>query len=141
MIRTTIARGAVLATVFLGALVLPSIASATDQEPVADVIWKDRACQAGDHSIHYRVPEGSTRLRLTVHHDWATAGVIEVVDHKHGRKDWRFEQPWHWIVGSYHVESPQLNAGSYSIGIFNGRNLLAHHGHCTTTLERLKPGY
>lgn len=126
------------AVVLLATLFLPTAASATDAHPVAHVIWHNKSCQDEQHAT-FTIHQDDQRVRLSVHHDWYRSGKL-YIDKSHSAV-WTFEQPRHWIIGNFHVETSQLERGTYSAAMFSGDNIGLHNGYCRSTLEVLKPGY
>ncbi len=134
MLSTRLAGAAVL----VAALFLPAAASATDSRPVAHVIWHNESCRDEQHAT-FTIVHDDQRVRLSVHHDWYRSGKL-YIDKSHSTV-WTFEQPKHWIVGTFQAESFQLDRGTYGASMFSGDNIGLHDGSCRSTLEVLKPGY
>jgi hypothetical protein len=131
--------GAAVLIAAVAALLLPGVASATDRYPVAHTIWHNRSCQ-DEQRATFTIDHADQRVRLSVHHVWYRSGKLYVDNASHSSV-WTFEQPTHWMVGTFHVETPQLEKGTYSANMFHGDDVGLHNGYCRSTLEILEPGY
>lgn len=106
---------------------------------MAHVIWHNKSCQDEQHAT-FTIDHDDQRVSLSVHHDWYRSGKLHIDNSSHSSV-WSFEQPKHWIVGNFHVETMQLDPGTYSATMFHGDDIGLHDGYCRSTLEVLKPGH